>query len=104
MLIVTANMNLLDDDIYKNFVTAFQQLLDHRDAELKLNNPTNNYRINGIIINGGFANNFTQNNGQNYYKIMNKLIIILIKIYIIIIIVFNIVFIEIIYNYNFNIN
>ena len=71
MLIVTANMNLLDDDIYKNFVSAFQQLLDHRDAELKLNNPTNNYRINGIIINGGFANNFTQNNGQNYYKIMN---------------------------------
>ena len=71
MLIVTANMNLLDDDIYKNFVTAFQQLLDHRDAELKLKNPTNNYRINGIIINGGFANNFTQNNGQNYYKIMN---------------------------------
>ena len=64
-------MNLLDDDIYKNFVSAFQQLLDHRDAELKLNNPTNNYRINGIIINGGFANNFTQNNGQNYYKIMN---------------------------------
>ena len=71
MLIVTANMNLLDDDIYKNFVSAFQQLLDHRDAESKLKNPTNNYRINGIIINGGFANNFTQNNGQNYYKIMN---------------------------------
>ena len=63
MLIVAANMNMLDDNIYKNFATAFHELLDQRDRQLKLQTPANNFRINGIIINGGFAINFTQNNG-----------------------------------------
>lgn len=59
MLIVTANMNMLDDDIYSHFATAFDQLLSHRDKEIQ-NKKGNNFRINGMVINGGFANNFTQ--------------------------------------------
>jgi hypothetical protein len=40
---------------------------------VKQDDGENYYRINGIVINGGFANGFSANQGQNFNRIMRMI-------------------------------
>lgn len=72
-MVVAANMDILNDGKYIYFATAFEKLLKMRDDELNGKQTTNNFRINGIAINGGFGVGFSDRRGQNFNKIMRMI-------------------------------
>lgn len=45
--------------------------MNHRDQEIQSTND--NYRVNGILINGGFSVGISKGKGLNYVKIMNMI-------------------------------
>ena len=72
-IVVAANMDILNDGKYLYFATAFGKLLKMRDDEVNSKQTTNYYRINGIVINGGFGVGFSDRRGQNFNKIMRMI-------------------------------
>lgn len=72
-IVVAANMDILNDGKYLYFATAFGKLLQMRDEEIDGKQTSNNFRINGIAINGGFGVGFTDRRGQNFNKIMRMI-------------------------------
>jgi hypothetical protein len=66
-------MNMLNDTLYMSFAKAFESLISLRENERQEKNGQNNFRINGIALNGGFARQLSGNRGNNYNKIMQMI-------------------------------
>lgn len=64
---------MLNDTLYISFAKAFESLITLREAEKKEKNGGNNFRVNGIALNGGFAKKLSANRGNNYNKIMQMI-------------------------------